>query len=94
MRKRRTFTAKQKASIVLEVLQSGNSEFSIAKKYELSPALLSKWRSEFLLNADKVFNKQEDKEQAKKIQKYEHVITKLTTQNDFLEKVLTHLERE
>jgi hypothetical protein len=35
--------------------------------------------------------KSEDLETVRKIQKYEHVIAKLTTQNDFLDKVLAQL---
>jgi transposase-like protein len=92
--KRRTFSAKQKAAIVLESLQSEQSTLQIAKKHTISPSLLGKWKDQVVGNLDQVFEKQADQEQAKKIRKYEHVITKLTTQNDFLDKVLTHLERE
>jgi transposase-like protein len=92
MKKRRTFSAKQKASIVLETLKESNSMVEICKKYQLSPSVLERWRNQFLNNIDKAFGTQADKEQTKKIQKYEHIITKLTTQNDFLERVLATLE--
>jgi transposase len=90
--KRRTFSPKQKASIVLETLQSDTSQQEVARKYQLSPSLLAKWRDQFLENADKAFGTEADKAQAKKIKKYEHIITKITTQNDFLERVLASLE--
>lgn len=90
--KKRTFSAKQKASIVLEVLKQEHSALDIARNHNLAPSLLYKWRDQFLANADKAFDQSADQTQAKKIRKYEHVITKLTTQNDFLEKVLRTLD--
>ena len=93
MKKRRTFGAKEKSTIVIEVLKNNGSDLEIAKRYSLAPSVLDRWKSEFLANADKVFDKQAETEKDRKIKKYEHVITKITTQNDFLEKVLAHVER-
>lgn len=91
--KRRTFTPKQKATIVLELLQSHEPLIRTAQKYELSPTVLTRWKDEFLKKASIVFKKDTDElKTEQKIQKYESVIAKLTTQNDFLEKVLHHLE--
>jgi transposase-like protein len=93
MKKRRIFSAKQKSEIVIELLKSSGAALEIAKKHDLSPSVLDRWKNEFLTNAEKVFDKQADIEKDKKIKKYEYVITKMTTQNDFLEKVLAHMER-
>lgn len=90
--KKRTFSAKQKASIVLELLKQSDSALEVARKHDISPSLLYKWRDLFLANADKAFDNSVDQTQAKQIKKYEHVITKLTTQNDFLERVLRTLD--
>jgi transposase-like protein len=93
MKNRRKFTAKQKADIVLSVIKEENKVVEIGKKYEIAPTLIYRWKDSFLENADKVFeNKEESKETDRKIKKYENVIAKLTTQNDFLDKVLAHLK--
>ncbi len=91
--KRRKFTANQKARIVLDIISEKTTTLETSKKYELAPSLLHKWKAHFLEHADKAFGKdQADEENRKKLGKYEHVIAKLTTQNDFLEKVLANLD--
>jgi len=93
MRKRRTFTPEMKANIVLEALQSSKTHNEIARTHQLSPGVLDRWKKKFLNNASQVFEKHtQEKEKDRKIKKYEHVITKITTQNDFLERVLASLE--
>lgn len=89
MKTRRKFSSEQKAQIVLAVIKNGASALEVSKKHEIAPGLIYKWRDEFIAKAHGVFetNKEEsDKDQ--KIKHYEYVISKLTTQNDFLEKVL------
>jgi len=77
----------------LEVLSEKQTRNEIARKYELSPTVLDRWLKQFLSQAPQVFeSKNQETEKDKKIKKYEHVITKITTQNDFLERVLTSLE--
>jgi len=52
-----------------------------------------KWRDQAIENMNKAFEvNQESRETERKIKKYEHVITKITTQNNFLEKVLKTLD--
>ena len=92
MTKKRTFSAKQKADLVVEVLQGKRTPLEIARSNDLAPSLLYKWRDQFLENADKAFGSDANKEQTKKIAKYERIITKITTQNDFLERVLRTLD--
>ena len=87
MRKYRKFGGELKAQIVLEVLQHNNI-IEVAKKHEISTALVMKWKEQFLDKARLVFEDKTDQEMNKKLKHYEHIITKITTQNDFLEKVL------
>jgi len=93
MKKRRQFTSKQKAEIVLPIIQGEISLTESGRKHEIVPTLLMKWRDQAIENMNKAFEvNQESRETERKIKKYEHVITKITTQNDFLEKVLKTLD--
>ena len=88
MQKRRKFSSEQKAQIVFSVLK-GESLLEVGKKHNITPSLIHKWKEHFEQKASTVFNiGKEEQEMDRKIKHYEHVITKITTQNDFLEKVL------
>lgn len=56
MKKRRTFTPEQKAKIVIEVLSENQTLTEIAAKYEIHPNQLTRWKTEFLKNAGRVFS--------------------------------------
>lgn len=89
MKTRRKFSGEQKAQIVLSILKKEKSLVDISKEQNLAPSLIHKWKEEFIEKAGTIFeNKNEENEDKRKIRHYEHVITKITTQNDFLEKVL------
>ena len=89
MKEKRKFSSEQKAHIVLSIIKNEATPVEIGKKYEIALSLIYKWRDEFLAQASTLFetNKGES-EKDKKVKHYEYVIAKLTTQNDFLEKVL------
>jgi len=92
MKNRRKFTAKQKADIVLSVLKKEKDVVDVGKQHNIAPSLIYRWKDEFEERSDRVFtSKTEETSKDKQIKKYEHVISKLTTQNDFLDKVLAHL---
>jgi len=86
--KRRKFTSEQKAQIILSVLRNEASILEISKRYNITPSLIHKWKDVMLAKLPNIFNDTNNTELHKKIEKYEHVIAKITTQNDFLEKVL------
>jgi putative transposase len=87
--KRRKFGSEQKAQIVLAIIKNEVSAIESSKKHEIAPGLIYKWRDEFLEKAHTVFEVDKDDQKTdKKMKHYEHVISKLTTQNDFLDKVL------
>jgi transposase len=91
--KRRKFGSELKAQIVLQILKGESTIAEESRKHHITDGLIHKWRTQFLENASKTFEVgKEDQVKDRKIKKYEHVITKITTQNDFLEKVLAHLE--
>ena len=60
MEKRRNFNPKEKATIVLEVLKEEKTLNEIAAEHEIHPNQLSRWRTEFISNADRVFSKETD----------------------------------
>jgi transposase len=53
---RRKFTSRFKTKVVLEVLKERNSLTDLAQKYEIAPQQISKWKRDFLANAESVFN--------------------------------------
>jgi transposase-like protein len=89
MKEKRTFSSEQKARIVLSVITKEVTALEASKNNNIAPSLVYKWQEEFLAKALHVFATQKgDTEKDKKLRHYEHVISKITTQNDFLEKVL------
>ncbi len=93
MKTRRKFSPEQKAKIVLSVIDGSKNTLEVSREHELSPSLIHKWKEHLLTEVSMVFvGKKEDAEDKRKLKKYEHVIAKLTTQNDFLDKVLTTLK--
>ena len=60
MEKRRHFTPEEKAKIVIEVLREEKTLNEIAAEYEIHPNLLSRWKTEFISNAGRVFSKETD----------------------------------
>ncbi len=89
MKIRRKFSSEQKAQIVLSIIKNNKSLVDISKEQNLAPSLLHKWKEEFFEKAHIVFEKNQDNAEIdRKMKHYEYIITKITTQNDFLEKVL------
>lgn len=56
-KKRRSYKPEEKANIVLEILREESTLNEIAQKYDVSPQLISRWRTEFLDNMPVVFDK-------------------------------------
>ena len=92
IKKRRTWTPDEKASIVLEILREESTLSELSRKYDIAQPVLSRWRTEFIENMSRVFDKQG--KAIEKIQK-EHEeekellvkkIGELTLDVDFLKK--------
>lgn len=55
--KRNQYSPDEKAKIVLEVLREETTLAEISNKYHVSQQLISRWKSEFLVNMASVFDK-------------------------------------
>jgi transposase len=55
--KRRKFTSKFKTKVVLEALSERYTLAQLAERHQLHPNQISQWKSQFLSNAEMVFDK-------------------------------------
>jgi len=89
-KKGQTYTPEQKAKVVLELLKEEKTLGELATQYKVTPKTIQNWKKEFLANASKAFesdnNAKENKEK----------LDKLTEENDALAKALgrTTVERD
>ena len=89
-KKGQTYTPQQKAKIVLELLKEERTIGELTTQYQVTPKTIQNWKKEFLANASKAFESDNNaKENKKKIEK-------LTQENDALAKALgrTTVERD
>ena len=89
--KRRKFTSKFKTKVVLECLKEIEPLSALAGKYELAPTQISKWKKEFLSNAERVFENGKAKIQNEAEVERDQLlktIGALKVENDVLKKVL------
>ena len=56
-RTRRTWSAQEKANIVLEILREESTLAEISKKYDIAQPVLSRWKADFINNMPSVFAK-------------------------------------
>ncbi len=83
-RKRRNFTPKFKAEVVLEALSGESSQADLCRRHNLSEAQVSKWKQQFLENAASVFapTDKQSSEAAKHIAHLEQLVGRLTAALD------------
>ncbi|MCK5840378.1 MAG: transposase [Bacteroidales bacterium] len=87
--KRRKFNATFKAKVAIEALKERETLSELSRKYELHPNIISKWKKEFLDNADQVFeSKKSESDPEVDIEKLYSKIGKLEIERDFLKKSL------
>lgn len=85
-RTRRKFSAEFKTKVALDAIREQSTLAELSSKYEVSPIMISRWKSEFLANATAAFSaapKPEDSEPVD-VQKLYSQIGKLKVENDFL----------
>ncbi len=88
MRKRKTYSAEQKAKAVIALLRGDATQVEIARNLGCHPNLLAKWQSALIESAPMLFaGAQADNEEAAKIAELERMVGKLTVQIEFLKKV-------
>ncbi len=63
MAKRRSFMPEFEAQVVLEVISGNQSAAEVCRQYNLKSQLLSRWKAEFIENAARVFQSDEQRSQ-------------------------------
>jgi len=81
----------------MRALDAGSTIGEIARKYQLSPKLLERWRGEWRAKGDQAFpgigrrgGDSPAMDEARRIAELERKIGQLTMENDFLKKALQH----
>jgi transposase-like protein len=81
----------------MRALDAGSTNGEIARKYQLSPHLLERWRSEWRAKGESAFPGIGRRgaalpavDEARRIAELERKIGQLTMENDFLKKALQH----
>ena len=92
-RTRRSFPAKFKADLVLEVLKGEKDINTIATENEIQPNLLRNWKKEFLSKASIVFDDSREENLREKLtaerkekEQYARKVGQLTMQVDWMKK--------
>ena len=87
MTRRRTFTAKFKTQVVLELLTGAKSMAQLCREHELKDQLVYRWKAEFLERADTIFGGDTEQQQAKeRIADLERLIGRLTMELEIAKK--------
>ena len=84
---RRKFSPAFKAKVALEAVKNQQTLAELAKKFDVNPVMISKWKAEFLENLSATFEKSdsgESKEQDS--QELYATIGQLKVENEFLKK--------
>ncbi len=85
---RRKFTSAFKAQVALEAIKNKQTLAELSKKFEVSPVVISKWKSELLENVSTVFEKGSSDQDGETVdtEKLYAQIGQLKVENDFLKK--------
>ena len=93
MAKRRRFTAKFKAEVVLEALRGESSQAELCRRYNLSENQVSTWKRQLLENVETFFESPEKHADAsvERIAQLERLVGKLTLALEIQKKATTLL---
>jgi len=87
--KRRKFSASFKAKVAIEALRERETLGQLAKRFDVHPNQITKWKREFVENAEKVYEgNKNDTTLAGKIDALHRKIGELEMERDFLKKSL------
>ena len=95
MAKRRRFTAKFKAEVVLEALTGDSSQAELCRRHNLSENQVSTWKRQFLEHAEPFFESETEKHSsasAERIAQLEQLVGRLTLAMEIQKKALTLLD--
>lgn len=87
---RRKFTSAFKAKVALEAIKNQQTLAELSKKFDVSPVVISKWKSELLEKLPGIFDKPgsaSDENAGVDTEKLYAQIGQLKVENDFLKKV-------
>ena len=94
MAKRRKFTAKFKAEVVLEALHGETSQAELCRRHNLSENQVSTWKRQLLENVETFFESTDkpSSESAERIAQLEQLVGRLTLALEIQKKALTFLD--
>jgi transposase len=94
MNKRRTFSPEFKADRVLEVISGQRTPAEICREHLLSPQQLSEWKSDFVQNAARLFQRDTQADAAQvRIAELEQLVGRLTLELEAAKKISRLLNR-
>jgi len=88
-RTRRKFTTTFKTTVALEAIKEQQTLSELASRFEIHPHQISKWKREFLDNAERAFegtSSKKDQAEAVDVNQLYAQIGQLKVENDFLKK--------
>ena len=91
MSKRRKFTSSFKTKVVLEALKERSTIQELGRKYELHPSQITQWKTQFLSNAEQVFDKPGNEKSSEELERERlfNVIGQQKVEIDFLKRALS-----
>ncbi len=94
MAKRRRFTPKFKAEVVLEALSGESSQAELCRRYNLSENQVSTWKRQLLENVETFFEStdKQSSESAERIVQLEQLVGRLTLALEIEKKASTLLD--
>lgn len=86
--KRRKFTSAFKARVAIEALKERESLAELAKRFEVHPNIISKWKQEFISRSSEIFETQPPEVDFEAEQDRLHAkIGRLEMENEWLKKI-------
>jgi len=94
--KRRKFSSKMKAQVALEAIKNDSTVEELAQRFNVHPSQVRTWKSDFLINAEKVFIKDGHKGECdeRHLAQLERKVGQQAIEIDFLKKNFTRYRKE
>lgn len=87
MQKRRSFSGRFKAQVVLEVLTGVKSAAQVCREHDIKETVLSRWKQEFIERSPELFERRRgDNTQDERVAELERVVGRLTLELEMAKK--------